>query len=238
MKPIRLEIEGINSFSDRQVIDFRPLIKAGLFGIFGNTGSGKSTILDCIMLALYGRSEKGQKGDFVNVKKWKGRVVFQFETREEGKNVLYEVVREFPLKENREAKVASAVLYREENGAKCAVEEGMNRVSERLNAIIGLSYEDFKKCIVLPQGEFDRFVKSPRRDRLDIVGRLFSLDRYGFQLQDKVQQRWGKLKGEIDQIDAEYRFYEDYRREDYRRMEAELMRGKRSAQSAKRSMFR
>ena len=44
MKPIRLEIEGINSFSDRQVIDFRPLIKAGLFGIFGNTGSGKSTI--------------------------------------------------------------------------------------------------------------------------------------------------------------------------------------------------
>ena len=232
MKPIRLEIEGINSFSDRQVIDFRPLIKAGLFGIFGNTGSGKSTILDCIMLALYGRSEKGQKGDFVNVKKWKGRVVFQFETREEGKNVLYEVVREFPLKENREAKVASAVLYREENGAKCAVEEGMNRVSERLNAIIGLSYEDFKKCIVLPQGEFDRFVKSPRRDRLDIVGRLFSLDRYGFQLQDKVQQRWGKLKGEIDQIDAEYRFYEDYRREDYRRMEAELMR--REEERAKR----
>lgn len=53
MKPLKLEFDGINSFSDRAVIDFVKLTKSGLFGIFGDTGSGKSTILDCINFALY-----------------------------------------------------------------------------------------------------------------------------------------------------------------------------------------
>lgn len=61
MKPVRLEIEGINSFSERQVIDFRPLIDAGLFGIFGNTGSGKSTILDCSCLRFTGVRRRGRR---------------------------------------------------------------------------------------------------------------------------------------------------------------------------------
>lgn len=223
MKPVRLEIEGINSFSERQVIDFRPLIDAGLFGIFGNTGSGKSTILDCIMLALYGRSEKGQKGDFVNIKKLKGRVLFSFDVKENGGEARYEVVREFPLKDNREAKVASAVLYREENGVKREIEDGMNRVSDRLYDIIGLNYEDFKKCIVLPQGEFDRFVKSARRERLEIVGRLFSLDRYGVRLQERVQSRWIAAQRTSEQAETEYRLFEEYQPEVMRKMEADLV---------------
>ena len=43
MRPIKLEIEGLNSFSARQVIDFEAVLREGIFGIFGNTGSGKST---------------------------------------------------------------------------------------------------------------------------------------------------------------------------------------------------
>ena len=54
MKPIRLEVKGLNSFIDKQVVEFDKLTERGLFGIFGPTGSGKSTILDGITLALYG----------------------------------------------------------------------------------------------------------------------------------------------------------------------------------------
>ena len=48
MKPIRLEVKGLNSFIDKQVVEFDKLTERGLFGIFGPTGSGKSTILDGI----------------------------------------------------------------------------------------------------------------------------------------------------------------------------------------------
>src|SRR3712207_9371638 len=54
MKPITLKIKGLNSFIEEQTIDFEKLTSKGLFGIFGPTGSGKSTILDAITLALYG----------------------------------------------------------------------------------------------------------------------------------------------------------------------------------------
>ena len=50
MKPIKLEIEGLHSFVEKQIIDFRELSASGVFGIFGQTGSGKSTILDAIIL--------------------------------------------------------------------------------------------------------------------------------------------------------------------------------------------
>ena len=55
MRPLRLTIQGLNSFIDTQIIDFQALSIQGLFGIFGPTGSGKSTILDGMLLALYGR---------------------------------------------------------------------------------------------------------------------------------------------------------------------------------------
>ncbi|MDE6676732.1 MAG: AAA family ATPase, partial [Clostridia bacterium] len=55
MKPVYLELCGVNSFSERAEINFNNLLEYGIFGIFGDTGSGKSTILDCICFALYGR---------------------------------------------------------------------------------------------------------------------------------------------------------------------------------------
>ena len=66
MKPIYLEFCGINSFSEKTQIDFRALLSGGLFGIFGDTGSGKSTILDCIHLALYGKIDRSSGGDFIH----------------------------------------------------------------------------------------------------------------------------------------------------------------------------
>ena len=67
MRPLKLEFEGINSFSEHTIIDFESLIKSGIFGIFGDTGSGKSTILDCINFALYGKVERSkEKTDIIN----------------------------------------------------------------------------------------------------------------------------------------------------------------------------
>lgn len=58
MIPIRLEIQGLYSYREKQVIDFDKLTAAGLFGIFGAVGSGKSSILEGVLLALYGSTER------------------------------------------------------------------------------------------------------------------------------------------------------------------------------------
>ena len=66
MKPLRLVMTGINSFEEKQEIDFALLTSMGLFGIFGPTGSGKTSILDGITLALYGSVARESK-NYMNV---------------------------------------------------------------------------------------------------------------------------------------------------------------------------
>ena len=111
MRPIKLEIEGLNSFETKQVLDFEKL-GGGVFGIFGKTGSGKSTILDAMTLALYGKVERTKQNiDFVNTKCSKAFVDFVFEIFQSGKNKRYRVSRTFSRKKNgRELDSSASIL--------------------------------------------------------------------------------------------------------------------------------
>lgn len=66
MLPVRLTIQGVNSYQNIQTIDFENLIAAKTFGIFGSVGSGKSTIPEAISFALYGKMERLNKSDGVS----------------------------------------------------------------------------------------------------------------------------------------------------------------------------
>ena len=84
MKPRRLTFCGINCFDTKQTIDFDLVAKNGIFGIFGPTGSGKSTILDAITLALFGEIARSRgKGDFVSTKCKTASVEFLLEKKKE-----------------------------------------------------------------------------------------------------------------------------------------------------------
>ena len=63
MIPLKLTIEGLYSYQEKQTIDFTSLTDAGLFGVFGSVGSGKSSILEAITFALYGETERMNKRD-------------------------------------------------------------------------------------------------------------------------------------------------------------------------------
>ena len=58
MLPVKLTLEGIYSYRERQTIDFTRLTEARLFGIFGPVGSGKSTILEAMIYAIYGTIDR------------------------------------------------------------------------------------------------------------------------------------------------------------------------------------
>ena len=99
MKPLKLKFNGVNSFSSTAVIDFEKLTAGGLFGIFGDTGSGKSTILDSINFALYGDVDRSKKKtDIINYNCEQAEVEFSFNILINGKREVYRVERSIKKK--------------------------------------------------------------------------------------------------------------------------------------------
>lgn len=105
MRPIKLKIKGINSFIEEQTIDFEKLSDRGLFGIFGPTGSGKSTVLDGITLALYGKVAR-ESNNYINTNCESANVSFEFQISG-AENKRYLVEREFK-KDKKTEKIGRA----------------------------------------------------------------------------------------------------------------------------------
>lgn len=191
MKPLYLEFCGINSFSETAKIDFEKLLSSGVFGIFGDTGSGKSTILDAIHFALYGKIERASGVDSINYQSDKAVVSFEFELMEQGKRKRFGVIRERRRKNN----VVKASLYvYDEIGSKMALSEGAEEVNKKVEEILGLTFDDFKKCIALPQGEFASLVKATNAERVKLVARIFDLEKYGERLAVSIRAKHATAK--------------------------------------------
>ena len=101
MIPIKLEIQGLYSYKEKQIIEFDQLTAAGLFGIFGAVGSGKSSILEAVLLALYGSTERlsdrGEKNSMVNLQSEELLINCEFKA---GKNNVNTYIGRYAAKRN------------------------------------------------------------------------------------------------------------------------------------------
>ncbi len=207
MRPIKLEFKGINSFSEHTIIDFEALTKNGIFGIFGDTGSGKSTILDSINFALYGNVERSkEKADIINYRCNSAEVNFIFDIFSEGKRKIYTVER---LLKRDKSGTHKAMLYESDGDEQVCIADKASAVEKKIVEILGVSAEDFRKCIALPQGEFSQFVKSAPRDRLALVERLFSLSVYGDKLKEKLAARQMSIENEYQNFSGRLQSFEN-----------------------------
>lgn len=203
MRPIKLEITGLQSFSKKQIVDFEALTTLGLFGIFGETGSGKSTILDAIIFAIFDEIPRtmGSKGknirpclnqdsDFLEV-------YFKFAL---GSNI-FEITRCYKKKFSRKGEEKfeqnNPILIL--NGDVIA--DTVKNVESKINEFFGINVNDFTRSVVLPQGKFSEFLKLKGSDKMTMLENIFDLERYGTKMSEKIKVRNNRLKEEITSLE-------------------------------------
>jgi exonuclease SbcC len=206
MKPIQLTWSGLQSYREKQEIDFTLLCDAGVFGIFGPTGSGKSTILDAITLALYGKVERASNGTqgILNQAEKVLSVSFTFELSHADGAKRYRVERQF--KRAADVSVLNSMcrliqVQTEQDSVVLADKAG--DVNAQVLEILGLSMQDFSRAVILPQGKFAEFLSLKGSDRRQMLQRLFHLEHYGDVLNARVSQRTKETDIAIKQIMAE-----------------------------------
>lgn len=226
MKPIKLELMGLNSYTDKQTVDFEKLTSRGLFGIFGNTGSGKSTILDAITIALYGDISRDTT-DYINSSSDKAVVKYEFEIGSKNNRKRYFVERTIKNTPTGGTKTSRVILGEiKESGDINVLADKVGEVKSKIQDIIGLTSDDFTRSVVLPQGKFSEFLKLQDRDRRKMLERIFNLEKYGEKLSNKVKIRRNEAKENLTSLNGKLSQHEGITEELYEEIKEELLETK------------
>ncbi len=198
MNPVTLTLKGIYSYQQEQTIDFEKLGSAHLFGIFGPVGSGKSTILEAMTFALYDRTERlNRKGDNLahnmkNLRSDELLIRFHFWAGENQPE-------EYCFEVSYDARKKSSTFKRTQ---KVRRKDGRWVVKElRAEEVLGLSYENFRRTVIIPQGKFQEFLQLGSAERTRMLRELFGLHR--FDLGEPVKILRGRNANELANLEGQ-----------------------------------
>lgn len=173
MRPLKLSVSGFTCFKEPLELDFAGL---ELFAIIGQTGAGKSSILDAITYALFGETARlGSKGleALVSLGASSMYAVLEFEASD---GRIYRVSRVW----SRRASEKALRFELLEGSRVSTVAEGVKikDLEAAIIAVVGLDFAGFTRAILLPQGEFDRFLRGNAADRRNLLKGLLGLERF------------------------------------------------------------
>ncbi len=199
MRPIQLSVEGLTCFKEKQEIDFSGL---DLFAISGPTGAGKSTLLDAILFALYGEVPRVGKHDLkemISAARERVSVRFDFAV---GK-------RRFRVARALRRKGAAAVRLEEHDGTdfNTVLADQVRPASAEVTRLLGLDVDAFTQAVILPQGEFAKFLKADPRKRREMLRTLLRLDVYE-RMRQAAQDTSTRKKHDLGAL--EQRLREEY----------------------------
>ncbi len=194
MRPLHLRIQGFGAYAEAQEIHFDDV---GLFAITGPTGSGKSTLLDAITYALYKATPRiGASGlkDLKHPQADSAKVELTFVIGEQ----VWRVVRVVG-KENQ-----NRLEFLQENQWRThPASERVRELDTKLAELLGMDYDTFTRAILLPQGQFDLFLRGSPRERRETLIKLYGLEtlkamreRVSGQLKT-LDERKARLEGEL-----------------------------------------
>jgi len=170
MRPQRLELDGFTAFREPVVVDFAG---ADLFALVGPTGAGKSSIIDALGFALYGsvpRLDRRSVAPIISVGALQARVRLDFTVG----TAAYTATRVVRRTAGGGATTKEARL----ESADEVIAGNADEVTRAVEEILGIGFEQFITCVVLPQGEFARFLHDKPKDRQELLVRLLELGLY------------------------------------------------------------
>lgn len=208
MKILKIEFQNINSLRGVHKIDFTkaPFTTSSLFAITGPTGSGKSTILDVISLALFNqvprlgkisRKEIEEKGAILtrNQKEAFARLTYQCQSGE--------FVSTWSISTARTGNLRDYEMQIAEVGSGELLDLKKSDVPAKNEALIGLNYNQFIKSVLLAQGEFAQFLRAKKDERGELLEKITGTGRYrqlGIKAFEKFKEVNAVIKAQQDRI--------------------------------------
>ena len=213
MKPLILILQAIGPYAGRQSVDFRTVLDSGLFGIYGATGSGKSTIFSAMTFALFGEAARSeQHATSLRSDHADASLLSQVELIFEAGGRTYRIVRQ--PEQTRPAKRGGgetseshkAWLFdvtdidlgkvSDSNPGKVVAESKVTLVNEAIKKILGYGAAQFRQIVLLPQGRFEAFLSADTQERIRILRDLFDVSLYR-RLAESLKSRSDAAEKEV-----------------------------------------
>ena len=201
MKPEMLILQAYTAYPTKQVIDFRQLGTERLMMISGETGAGKTAVLDAMTYGPFGQSsgglrpERSLRSDHAR----KGLMTF-VDFRFEVNGQLYRVHRmpSQPGRSNGLVEFYELDTLDDESGTPKAT--GKTKVDGFIRDLLGYSIDQFRSVVMLPQGQFREFLSAKTREKADLLASLFKTQRYA-SFQSQLKKKADELgKAQADDL--------------------------------------
>ncbi|MFB9463404.1 AAA family ATPase, partial [Streptomyces cinereospinus] len=211
MRLHRLDITAFGPFGGSQSVDFDELSAAGLFLLHGPTGAGKTSVLDAVCYALYGSvpgaRQSGQGTALRSDHAAPGtRTSVTLELTVAGRRL--EITRQPPWERKKKRGTGTTLdkaqtwLRAHDAGTWKDLSRSHQEIGEEITQLLGMSREQFCQVVLLPQGDFARFLRADAEARGRLLGRLFDTHRFA-EVEKRLAERRRATEAEVRDGDAE-----------------------------------